>query len=324
MVDCIFNQNLAYQGGAGMYNLQSSPIISNCTFSSNEAHGGLGGGIYNYDGSNPIISHCTIADNEAERGGGIACNEKSAPTLSHCTIRANSAYDLGGGINCESGSDPMVTNCVITNNTSKWGYGGGISCVGVSGPTITNCIVWGNVHENIALVIGSTPSITYSDVEGGFEGQGNINVEPCFVDANNNDYHLKSEGWRWDSLRQRWYYDIMTSRCIDAGNPGSPLGEEPLSVPLDPDNQWAQNLRINMGAYGGTAEASMAPYDWALLADLTNDGIVNFEDFAGQTDDWLEDESKQPGDLNRNGTVDIADLALLANDWLEKTLWFQP
>ena len=59
-----------------------------------------------------------------------------------------------------------------------------------------------------------------------------------------------------------WTYDNITSRCIDAGDPASPLGDEPMSVPRDPNNEYGINLRINMGAYGGTAQASIPPHDW--------------------------------------------------------------
>ncbi|MBN2455364.1 MAG: hypothetical protein JXB29_02315 [Sedimentisphaerales bacterium] len=76
-----------------------------------------------------------------------------------------------------------------------------------------------------------------------------------------------------------------------------------------------------MGGYGGTAEASMPPYDWALLADLTNDGIVTFTDFAYQAKDWLETCNEQPGDLDRSGSVDSTDVGLLADDWLKETIW---
>ena len=133
----------------------------------------------------------------------------------------------------------------------------------------------------------------------------NIILEPNDLNAVwvNGDYHLKSEGWRWDIKRHRWTYDDVTSRCIDAGNPGSSLGDEPLSIPDDPDNEWGQNLRIDMGAYGGTAEASMPPYDWAILGDLTNDGIVDFNDFAYLAKDWQTKAEEQPGDLDRNGVV---------------------
>jgi hypothetical protein len=75
-------------------------------------------------------------------------------------------------------------------------------------------------------------------------------------------------------------------------------------------------------AFGGTAEASMPPYDWALLADLTNDGLINLTDFAFQAADWLNSADRQPGDLNRDSLVDISDLALLVDDWLEQTAWY--
>jgi hypothetical protein len=83
-----------------------------------------------------------------------------------------------------------------------------------------------------------------------------------------------------------------------------------------------------MGTYGGTAEASMPPYDWTLLGDLTNDGIVNTRDFAVQAQYWKRTENPpkagiiedsvagQPGDLDRNGVADTTDLALLIEDWL--------
>jgi hypothetical protein len=152
---------------------------------------------------------------------------------------------------------------------------------------------------------------------GNLGGVGNFGSDPLFVDPDAGDYHLKSRGWRWDSNRQRWHYDEVTSQCIDAGNPGSPLNAELLGMPDDPDNKWGINLRINMGALGGTAKASMPPYNWTLLGDLTNDGIVNVRDFATQAQYWLRTEGTSPGDLNRNGIVDTADLALLTEDWLK-------
>jgi hypothetical protein len=152
---------------------------------------------------------------------------------------------------------------------------------------------------------------------GSLGGIGNIDDDPLFVDPNTDDCHLKSEGWRWDTKRHRWHYDEITSQCIDAGNPGSPLNDELLSMPDDELIPWGINLRINMGSYGGTAEASMPPYDWALLGDINNDGVVDFKDFALQLQYWMGIENQQPGDLDRNGVVDAADVAPLAADWLK-------
>ena len=79
-----------------------------------------------------------------------------------------------------------------------------------------------------------------------------------------------------------------------------------------------------MGAYGGTAQASLAPPGWALLSDLTNDGAVTLNDLAAWAETWLCADSISPGDLDRNGIVDISDFGLLADDWLERTTRWQP
>jgi hypothetical protein len=94
-----------------------------------------------------------------------------------------------------------------------------------------------------------TPVITYSDIQGGFNGEGNIDTDPLFVDAANGDYHLMSQSGRWNPASESWIMDDVTSPCIDAGDPGTSVGLEP-----SPNGGI-----INMGAYGGTAQASKSP-----------------------------------------------------------------
>jgi hypothetical protein len=231
---------------------------------------------------------------------------------------------------------PFV-NCTIANNSAVVS-GGGLYAVAEA--EATNCIIWGNWPEQL---LTWPITVTYSNVQGGWVGEGNIDADPCFIepgywaDVNDpniitepndpnatwldGDYHLKSEGWRWDSDANQWTWDEVTSRCIDAGNPGSPLGDEPLTLIVDPLNRWGENLRIDMGAYGGTAEASIPPYDWAILADLTNDGKVDLNDLAAFVNYWLDSGECIPSDLNRNQFVDLFDFALLAEDWLGQTTW---
>ena len=193
---------------------------------------------------------------------------------------------------------------------------------------LNNCILWNNSDINgknesaqIGYIGGSQDSVAnYCCIQGylgNIKGIGNINSDPLFFDPNENDFHLKSNGWRWDSKRQRWHYDDVTSPCIDAGNPGSPLNDELPAIPDDPTNKWGINIRINMGAHGGTSEASLAPHGWNLPGDLTNDGNVNMKDFAAQIQSWPALEDEPPGDLNRNGDVDATDLTLLAKNWLK-------
>jgi parallel beta-helix repeat protein len=267
------------------------------------------------------------------------CNQ-SNPTITNCIIAGNN----GAGVELQAtGSErivkynyPIITNCTIVGNIQQ----------GILGdmPTITNSIIYynGNNCDNVQIKSYSA-TVTYSDIQGGWSGIGNIDTDPCFIslgywastndpnisvdpnDANaiwiEGDYHLKSQGWRWDTQREVWTWDSVTSLCIDAGNPGTELLDEPLSLPIDPNNEWGQNIRIDMGAYGGTNQASMPPRDWALLGDLNNDGIVNFQDYGSQLVKPSKPIEDQPGDLNKNDIVDLADIAILAEGWLNQTSW---
>lgn len=202
--------------------------------------------------------------------------------------------DLGVFINSAS---PTISNVTIAGN------GAGIEAWNGANPNIANSIFWNNPGGNLFQC-----EATYSYLLG---------VDPFFVDSNNGDYRLKSEGWRYSSGSGQWTWDDVTSPCIDAGNPGTPLGDELMTVARDPDNLYGINLRVNMGAYGGTAQASMAPHGWALLGDLNNDGCVDGEDLAGQVEDWLMSDNQQPGDLNRDGVINMIDFAKLAQEWLD-------
>jgi hypothetical protein len=317
--NCLITGNVAYwDAGGGISSCCSSATIINCTIIGNTARRG-GGGIHCSVWSSARITNCTIIGNTAYKGAGIFCEGGSSTTIVNCTLAGNSAEQYGGGIDWAY-SNLTLANCTFVGNSAP--NGSAIGCGPCSSPPcilqLSNCILWDGGDE-IWNNDTSTISIMYSDVQGGWPGEGNIDVDPHFVDSNNDDYHLKSEGWRLDAQRKVWTWDDVTSPCIDAGNPGSSLENELLTIPYDPDNEFGINLRINMGAYGGTPEASMAPYDWALLADLNNDGIINMKDFAAQAQYWSITGNQQPGDVTRDGIVDRKDLALLTGDWLEQT-----
>jgi predicted outer membrane repeat protein len=347
IANCIMTGNSAYGGGGAVYCYDSAAVIANCTISANQCRrgrGSLGGAIYHSHGS-LIITNCTISDNKAidvGSGGGIyvqrnspiiaACLfsantadsgagggiyfERSSPIIAACLFSANSA-DSGGAIRC-SHSDVHIANCTFAGNSAD--AGGAIAELG-NGATVTNSIFWKNTPSAIYASDG-TPVITYCNMPDAFGGPGNIDAEPYFADANNGDYHLKSRGWRWDAQRKAWTWDTVTSRCIDAGNPDAPLCDEPLFVPVDPTGYWGANLRIDMGAYGGTAEASIPPHGWAIRTDYSNDGIGNFTDFAYWTKSHPYTAGEPLGPLNPDPALDLIDLAVLAADWLDQTTWF--
>lgn len=332
--------------GANVYCYNSSPTIRDCIIMGGYA--GSGGGLY-CDSSALKIVDCIITGNSAVNyGGGISCNDNSSPEIIGCTISGNGADEEGGGLDCVQ-SNPMLINCVISNNEAS--HGGGISCFlpgetrlvncTITGNSVTNLggglylryecgvdvknsILWANDANNIAsgpqvaLDTNSSISVSYCDVAGGQTavydpcnklvwGSGNIDADPCFVsfdlagDVNYWDLHLQSPYGRWDTNTQVWVHDVNMSRCIDRGDPNSDWVGEP----------WPNGKRINMGAYGGTAEASKNGNE----GDFNVDRTVDFADFCQLAGRWMVEEGCIE-DLSGNGVVEFADLAIFAENWL--------
>jgi len=200
--------NSAFQGGA-IACRDSSPEIRNNDITGNGLTA-FGGGIWCGDGSTPVIEGNTISGNQ---NTGIMC-DSSAPTIMGNRISTNSSFSSAGGIGLLDSDAVIVCNIIngnaalygggiycsgsdaaITNNTirSNWAFsvGGGLYCSD-SSPIVTNTIFWEDLAPSgteIAVLSGS-PSITYCDVEGGWTGTGNIDVDPLFISASDEDYHL--------------------------------------------------------------------------------------------------------------------------------------
>jgi predicted outer membrane repeat protein len=218
---CLFTHNYACTGGA-IACLQSDPFITNNTILEN-ATDYDGGGIALYYAQGTIANNI-IARNYALVGGGVM-NVVSSPSILNNTIVANrpSALDLESAL-VDFFGDPMPA--LILNN-----------------------IIW---KSEIFLSDTAAPDefeIRYNDIQGGWEGEGNIDKDPLFANPDADDYHLKSPAGRWDPAAQAWVQDSVTSPCIDAGDPAADLVDEP-----EPNGS-----RINLGAYGGTAQASKSP-----------------------------------------------------------------
>ncbi|MHC4088367.1 MAG: right-handed parallel beta-helix repeat-containing protein, partial [Planctomycetota bacterium] len=132
--------------GGGMYNLISSPTVTNCIFSSNTCTG-RGGGMCNYGGSNPTVTNCNFSGNKAGYGGGMH-NSSSSPTVTNCNFIGNTGY-TGGGMSNEFSSNSIVTNCTFISNGSN-GRGAGMMNFYHASPTVTNC----NFSKNSTVYTG--------------------------------------------------------------------------------------------------------------------------------------------------------------------------
>jgi predicted outer membrane repeat protein len=218
--NCLFNENVARYGGA-MVGIADALILERCVFTGNSAE--YGGAIFDLLGG--TITNSIFAANRGDKGGAVF-GRCIGPALINCTLSGNSAQN-GNAI----GWFPCYENPSFTMN-------------------IRNCILR-NGGDEIGKWEDELPdiSIVYSDIQGGWPGEGNIDIDPQFTDFENGDFHLKSQAGRWDPNNQSWIVDDVTSPCIDTGDPSSPVAFE----------QFPNGGIINMGAYGGTAEASKSP-----------------------------------------------------------------
>lgn len=315
--------------GAGLYDCDA--MITNNIISNNYCDN-IGGGLYGCDGE--IINNIII-DNYAGNGGGLRDCQGS---IRDNIIAGNEAQAVGGGLHYCTGN---VSNNVIAGNKSG-NYGGGLNGCGgfIYNNTIVGNIAWQNggalygcnasVRNNIialnkASFIGGIYGPCNNSYnafwmnEGGNFGGGatagprDIYVNPLFAvegywDGStwvDGDYHLKSEAGRWDPNSQSWVQDDVNSLCIDAGDPNSDWSGE-----LWPHGKW-----VNMGAYGGTPEASMSPSGAGNIADLNNDDTADFADMVIFVGKWLSNQTLLAEDLNRDRIVNFKDFAIFADNW---------
>jgi predicted outer membrane repeat protein len=260
--NCIFDSNTSQKRGGGICVLGGNPAIRRCTFLANGCNTVTYGGGGFYASNAPLTLYaCVFSGNTAPTGGAVS-TEACTLTLRDCIFTGNQATYIGinkyggGAVLASASSTITATNSLFQNNTGQHGGAiqvdgastmaikhsaftgnaasgaGGAVYVGtnLSDGTVTavNSIFWGDIGGELVRTDGSSLTVTYSDVQGGFAGIGNINADPRFVNPAQGDLHLQSG-----------------SPCIQAGTASAP------DLPLfDRDG----NARIaggtpDMGAY---------------------------------------------------------------------------
>jgi len=233
IADNIIEGNISDATGGGIYCEYGHTLISNNYIHNNTAESG--GGIRTYYPESLNINNNKIIGNSAQKGGGLyASNLGFASAISNNLFSGNIASINGGGILSFGAACPIINNTFYGNKAST---GGAVYCQ-FSNAEITNTIFWADSAISEAPEIyadnNSSPNLTYCDIHGGWQGEGNIDSNPWFRGPYIGDYYLMSIDYGFP----------YESPCIDAGHP------DILDSVLD--SLWGLGTILSdMGAYGG-------------------------------------------------------------------------
>ncbi len=253
--------------GAGMYNDNGSPTVKNCIFRNNFSCT-VGGAVENY-GSSPTFTNCIFSENLADFYGSAIDGGGSSSTITNCVFTNNDGFAI-------SSSAAKIVNCTFFGNLGN--------IYGADSSIITNCIFWGDSSG-----ISCFPTITYSDIKGGYPGVGNIDSDPCFADPG--AYNLR--------LRDN-------SPCINVGDNSA----VPESVTTDLDgNPRIMRLIVDMGAYESPWLQPPLPY--IVVACSGRGTVVRIDTRTGAV---LGEYQSAPDGRGRNPSRTTVDL--IGNAWI--------
>ena len=170
VTNCTFSENSALVAGGGMLSMErSSPTIINCVITRNTVDKFFGGGIVIAIEGTALLIDCIISDNTVQLGpgGGIAVGSTSILIVTNCQITGNVAGTHGGGVYCEPGTVTISNSTILGNSAID---GGGMFNFSGSSPTISNCTFSGNLategNGGAMYNDASSPTVSNSTFNG--------------------------------------------------------------------------------------------------------------------------------------------------------------
>ena len=174
--------------------------------------------------ANCIACHATanlVSGNLAQfAGANTLYNTQTEQIFTMNTLE--SSLNSGGAMCNVNDSSPTLVNCTFSANAAS----AAMYSDGSSTATVTNCILW----DGDEAEIDGSATVTYSCVQGGYNGNGNIGDDPgddpLFVNAASGNLRLSPY-----------------SPCINAGTPVEDPENDIRGVPRP------QEVYTDMGAY---------------------------------------------------------------------------
>ncbi|MHB8793818.1 MAG: Ig-like domain-containing protein, partial [Thermoleophilia bacterium] len=305
---CSIDSNSSALDGAGIYLVGASAAASVTGGTVNSNTGRYGGGIYQGAGASLAVTDASINGNSAISGIGSGGGIYAVGTtldVDGTNIRGNRSSVYGGGI-YNSGTIVTITNSMIAGNISDqqtYSDGGGIYSAGTldvinstiagnyaqhfgggiridSGTaTVGNSIIWGNSSGGAGNQISGAPTVSYTDVQGGYSGSGNIDADPLFVDF--------QQAIAGNPTTQGDFHILEGSPCRNwASNPDAPADD--IDGDIRPQEGFADMGADEFIADPGTPAAPSIGTPAALSAASIR---WNFTDNAGNEDGFRVHDS---------------------------------
>ncbi len=305
---CVFRRNRATVGG-GLVMCGGASVITDCMFEANTATG-TGGGVY-MGQSYPQFNNCAFIENRALiDGGAVYTEDYDAPQFANCLFAGNSAVERGGAIRF-NWSMPRLANCTFAANHAPTGRAiafGDEDYYMPSVAEITESILW-NGGDEIANEYESTVTITNSDVQGGWPGEGNFDEDPLFVAG--------PLGWLY--LSQTAAGQSQQSPCADAGS-GTAVEHELDDLTTRQDEIPDDGI-VDLGYHYPLGGGMLLPGDFDYDGDLDLADWARFEAcFSGTCDEppclprLYTDPRCNVGDYDDDGDIDPADFDAFRSD----------
>jgi hypothetical protein len=248
------------------------------------------------------IANCLIVDNTTFHDCGVLPVVSGCRELVNCTVANNLSGVEITNDGLPSGSLITLRNCILYGNQGSFQLIERWNQTLPRGAQIDYCLIgdWSPAERSGISVwpretmLSSDPCFVrlgyWQDAPAPPRGRESVPLQARKKILVEGDYHLQSAGWRWSPQPvhgSHWYFDPSTSPAIDAGDPMDSLGEELERGPDDPEGQWGVNHAIDLGAYGGTTQASLAPTE----GEPPGVGAVDLRDYwpltAGDFNQWL-------------------------------------
>ncbi len=268
---CIFNENVAVESGGAVFSYGGSPSFTDCIFTQNNAIDG--GALYGTSLFPPIapfdaclqrITDCIFYQNTANEGGAISSYN------THLRI-ANSVFDRNEAVIASVlssyavtayGCDASLINCTLWENYRDQNPVITYDSFGQSYPSqvvVSNCILWNGGNE-IGNNDSSNIAVTYSDILGGYPGNGNISGTPMFSDPASGDFRL-----------------MPSSPCINAGSSAAAMNAGIIE-------DWEGDPRIIGGGVDIGAD------EWSCwYYDRNGNGAIDYAEMVAALMDYLRE-----------------------------------